>query len=60
MYLLLIILLIPISVYAVEQLQIKFNSKIEIDKAYKITYGISDLIKESEIDNYRLLEGWYS
>ena len=58
--LLLILLLIPLSVKALEKLQIKVDFEINIDKSYKVTYLVSELIKESEVDNYRLAEDWYS
>ena len=57
---LLILLLIPLSVKALEKLQMKVNSEIQIGKSYKVTYLVSELIKESELDNYRLAEDWYS
>ena len=54
------ILLIPISIYALEKLQININAKVTIHKnSYNITYAYSTFIKESELDKYNLVPNYF-
>ncbi len=46
------LLLIPATIFALEKLQIKVETKITIEKKYKLSYRYGSAIKESEKDNY--------
>jgi hypothetical protein len=46
------LVLIPTTIFALEKLQIKVETKITIEKKYKLSYRYGSAIKESEKDNY--------
>ena len=51
--------LVPTSIFALEELKINVVTKVTIEKTYYLKYAYEDLIKESELDNYDLIDDYY-
>ena len=48
------LLLIPFEAYAFEKLEFKVDTKVVIEKKYKVNYVYPDMVKTSEVDNYNI------
>ena len=53
------LLLVPITVFALEKLKLTFSTKITIDEKYNVFYMYSNPIKTSEIENNKSIYNCY-
>ena len=52
------LLLVPVTIFALEKLRIGVTTKITIEEKYKVSYNIEYLVKEEEKDSLSLVSGY--
>lgn len=53
-----VLLLVPVTIFALEKLRLDVSTIITIEEKYKVVYVIDNLVKESEMDSLSLTPGY--